>query len=139
MRESVRQRRAKNPVMDPKPTKLNADEEDFEPEDYLSWSHGDCWLLAGALHHVTGLPIYASTDVDGAIQHAFVYDDDTQTAVDYRGRLPIQAFVRAIRGRGHRVIPAQAYVLREVELYGEDEWQAALRVAREIAALEGLL
>jgi excisionase family DNA binding protein len=130
-------------------TAKNPDEDDEEPHpsDYMSPTGQDCWIFARALHEVTGLPIYGTTDRAGVVHHAFVLNEQTGEAVDARGFKPLALMQAQARGDGARPLtpddlaaqvggfydhPERLCPPELARGYSDDEWEYALAVARKV-------
>lgn len=68
--------------------------EKLPPKDIIyRYTNGLCWDLAVALREITGLPVWAVFDGDGCEVHVFVFDENTSTAYDIRGKLSISKVI----------------------------------------------
>ena len=108
-------------------------EEETQPSEYIDFKRGDCSLLANVVADMLELPTYGIFDKSGDIQHVFVYDPDTDEAIDCRGRMPVRDITQNIRGDGltYREITQQ-----EIEdtfgTYSDEEYEYAEEEAHSI-------
>ena len=68
------------------------------PSEYIDFKRGDCSLLANTIADLLNLPTYGVFDEENNIHHIFVYDSDTDEAIDCRGRMPVKNITQNIRG-----------------------------------------
>lgn len=124
------------------------DPEDFGPEDTLNFMSGDCWLMAAALHEVTGLPIFGAIDRRGNAQHAFVMDESSETVIDGMGTRSLEDMLSGCAGKSG-VMPLSHRDLARLAgggapliptrpgqpcVYGPEEWEYALSEAEACAS-----
>lgn len=102
---------------------------DTKPYDYM---YGDCWLLAMALYQVfdQDADIYGLFDEEDRPLHCFIYNENTELAIDWRGVVPIDKIdCYGIPDYVVKELPGH-YLDSIIWMYGEDEFQLAEQHAR---------
>jgi len=100
------------------------------PEEYLSFRHADCGLLAIALHFEQGLPVYGLFE-EGSREPHHVFVVDGEEVVDIDGRRAKEGALRQYQGDHVRPLTA-----REIDKiggrYGDEEYDFACSVAETL-------
>ena len=96
--------------------------EQSEPSEYLDFMHGDCYLLAEALHNLTGLPLIGLWDGDD-LHHVGVYDEDADVYIDARGELSEDEFVEGARASD--ISACSLEDMQAIGSYDENEYDYA--------------
>ena len=103
------------------------------PSEYIDFKRGDCHLLATTIADLTDLPTYGVFDEEGNMHHVFVYDSDTDEAVDCRGRIPVRDVIKGIRGENltYREV-TQQQIEDAFGTYSDEEYEYAEEKAQSI-------
>ena len=90
---------------------------------------GGCWILAIELSKKTKLPLWGIRDERGDLHHAFVADEENQTAIDIRGSMPLHNVALGCGAQNPRIEPIhKEEILALCGHFSRGEIQEAKRV-----------